>query len=305
MDKKINTSRFYFEYKGHPIPDITTFFNIIISQRPRQPIIYLAGDSSLDNKYWLPSSSPSGKSLPVAVPDIYKAALGRPFPKADVAFWLNHFLGQTATTLNLAVEASLLRERDSQLLQHDEFIRDHIRPDDFLIVSVGANDIAMSPNFSTIWHMLLLAWLTPLSSIRSGRAWALRYFVNMFKAKVELYVSKLVEKHKPKAVVVCMIYFPLEAQAARQSSWADIPLRVLGYNTWPGRLQAAITKMYELATKEIEIPGVKIIPFALFEILDGKDGGDYVERVEPSVEGGRKMASQLAGIIGPLIEEEK
>ncbi|OAQ68606.2 esterase, SGNH hydrolase-type, subgroup [Pochonia chlamydosporia 170] len=271
MDKKINTSRFYFEYKGHPIPDITTFFNIIISQRPRQPIIYLAGDSSLDNKYWLPSSSPSGKSLPVAVPDIYRAALGRPFPKAD----------------------------------HDEFIRDHIRADDFLIVSVGANDIAMSPNFSTIWHMLLLAWLTPLSSIRSGRAWALRYFVNMFKSKVELYISKLVEKHKPKAVVVCMIYFPLEAQAARQSSWADIPLRVLGYNTWPGRLQAAIAKMYELATKEIEIPGVKIIPFALFEILDGKDGGDYVERVEPSVEGGRKMASQLAGIIGPLIEEEK
>ncbi|KAH0596867.1 hypothetical protein MHUMG1_05175 [Metarhizium humberi] len=302
MSKKINASRFYFEYKGHPISDIRAFHNIIISQRPTKPIVYLAGDSSLDNKYWLPSSSPGGETLPTEVPEIYKAALQPPHPKPDVAFWLNHFLGSQATALNLAVEASLLQERDSDLLAHDKFIRDHIRAEDILIVSVGANDIAMRPNLSTICHMLLLAWLTPTSRIQRGTAWPLRYFVNMFKTQVEKYVAKLVEQHKPRAVVVCMIYFPLEAQAAKQKSWADVSLGALGYNRWPGRLQAAITKMYELATQKVQIPGVSVIPVALFEALDGKRGGDYVERVEPSVEGGRKIASQLAAVINPLLE---
>ncbi|KHN98740.1 uncharacterized protein MAM_03202 [Metarhizium album ARSEF 1941] len=302
MGKKINASRFYLEYKGHTISDVTAFRETIISQRPTAPIVYLAGDSSLDNKYWLPSSSPGGEPLPAEVPEIYKFALEPPHPKPDVAFWLNHFLGSRATALNLAVEASLLRERDGDLLAHDTFIRDHIRADDFLVVSVGANDIAMRPNLSTICHMLLLAWLTPTSRVRNGTACALRYFVNMFKTQVEKYVCKLVEKHKPRAVIVCMIYFPLEAQAANQPSWADISLGALGYNRWPGRLQAAITTMYEVATKKVRIPGVSVIPLSLSEALDGKLGGDYVERVEPSVEGGRKMASRLAAIIDPLLE---
>ncbi|EFY93163.1 hypothetical protein MAC_00946 [Metarhizium acridum CQMa 102] len=301
MGNKINASQFYFEYKGHAILDISAFHSITISQRPTKPIVYLAGDSSLDNKFWLPSSSPGGERLTVAVPEIYKAALKPPRPKPDVAFWLNHYLGSRATALNLAVEASLLRERNSDLLAHDEFIRDHIRAEDLLVVSVGANDIAMRPNLSTICHMLLLAWLTSTSRIQSGAALPLRYFVNMFKTQVEKYVVKLVEKHKPRAVVVCMIYFPLEAQAAKQDSWADASLGALGYNRWPHRLQAAITKMYELATQKVQIPGLSVIPVALFETLDGKRGGDYVQRVEPSVEGGRKMASQLVAVINPLL----
>lgn len=302
MGQKINTSKFYLEYKGHAIPDITAFHDITISQRPNTPIVYLAGDSSLDNKYWVPSSSPGGEPLPVDVPDIYAAALERPYPKPDVGFWLNHALGANATALNLAVEASLLRERDEALLDHDKFIRDHIRDEDVLVVSVGANDIAMQPNISTIFHMLLLSWLTPLSSIQSGTAWGLRYFIKMFKAQVEKYISKLVENTKPRAIIICMIYFPLEAQAAKQKSWADIPLRVLGYNRSPQRLQAAIKQMYELATKQIRVPGVDIIPFALFDVIDGKDASDYVERVEPSVEGGRKIASQLTTILNPLLQ---
>ncbi len=153
--------------------------------------------------------------------------------------------------------------------------------------------------------MLLLAWLTPLSSIRSGSAWCLPHFVNMFKTDVERYVSKIVEKTKPRAVIACMIYYPLEAQAAKQKSWADVPLMALGYNLWPSRLQTAIAKMYELATTKIEIPGVKVIPCALYETLDEKNADDYVERVEPSVDGGRKMASRfVVDIINPMLGDE-
>lgn len=304
MAQKINPSRFYTEWKGHPIADVSTFHSITLKERAEKPIIYLAGDSSLDNKYWVPSSGQFGEPLPVAVPPIYQSTLTEPRPKPDVAFWLNHLLGERATTLNLAVEASMLRERDRDLLDHDKFIRDNMRPEDILVVSIGGNDIAMKPTFSTILHMLMLTWLTPRSFLRRGLAWSLRHFRRIFKTKVEAYISRLVEKNKPRAVIVCMIYFPLEAQAAKQPGWADLPLRLLGYNLFPGQLQTAIKKMYELATRKTSIPGVKVIPCALFEALDGKNGDDYIARVEPSVEGGRKMALQLEELLDPLLRAE-
>lgn len=266
-------------------------------------MIYLAGDSSFDNKYWVPSSGPGGEPLGVDVPEIYRKTLNRPHPKPDIAFWLNHFLGNSATTLNLAVEESTLRDRENDLLPHDKFIRDHIGPEDILIVSVGANDIALKPTFATMRNMLQLAWLTPRSSLEKGTAWSLSHFTDMFKNQVEAYVSRIVEKQKPRAVIVCMIYYPLEDGVSKQKSWADTQLKLLGYNRFPRQLQTAITQMYELATKKIKIPGTKVVPCALFEAMDGKNGDDYTARVEPSAEGGRKIGLKLKEIVQRVFTE--
>lgn len=35
----------------------------------------------------------------------------------------------------------------------------------------------------------------------------------------------------------------------------------------------------------------------LYEVLDGKDTKDYAERVEPSIQGGHKLAKALADAI--------
>ena len=299
MTSTISSQRFYSEYKGHRVSDLANFHAITTAERSGKPIVYLAGDSSLDNKYWLPSAA---TLTDVPTPAIYTATLDGQRLKEDVAFWLNHFLGSNATALNAAVEASLLRERETCLLRHDAFIRDNIRSEDILIVSVGANDIAMAPNARTVLNMLLLSWMTPLSSIRKGTAWCLRYFVNMFKTDVERYISRLVERTRPLAVIACMIYYPLETQAAVQQSWADIPLKAMGYNRSPAHLQAAIASMYELATRKIQVAGVEVIPVPLYETMNGKDAEDYVQRVEPSVEGGRKMATQLDNVIHSLLD---
>jgi hypothetical protein len=217
---------------------------------------------------------------------------------------LNHFLGSRATALNLAVEASTLKEREDTILEHDKFIRDNIRSADILIVSIGANDIALKPTFATICHMLQLAWLTPRSSLQKETAWSLNYFIKMFRDQIQAYISRLIQKRKPRAVIVCMIYFPLEA--GPQQSWADVQLKLLGYNNFPAQLQTATRKMFELATTEIHISGVNVVPCPFFEVLDGKNEKDYTDRVEPSAEGGRKIAVQLTEIIDSwiLIQEE-
>jgi len=296
---KVRPLFFYGQFHGHPLDDLAVFHAATISQRQQTPIIYCAGDSSLDNKFWVPSAGPGGEPLPVHVPEIYRSILEPPRPKPDVAFWLNHLLGARSTALNTAVEESMLRDRDADLLPHDKFIRDHIRSQDILVVSVGANDIAFKPTAATAMHMLNLAWLTSRSSIEKGTASSLGYFANLFGSRLQLYVEKLVGKQRPCAVVVCMIYYPLEAGVGSQQSWADLPLKTMGYNRDPGQLQAAIRKMYELATSKIRVDGTQVLPCALYEVMDGKDASDYVQRAEPSVQGGRKMAK----LIIELLEE--
>ena len=300
---RINTSKFYHEWKGHPVVDLNRFRAITLQQRPDKPIIYLAGDSSLDNKYWVPSSGPGGEKLPVKVPDIYNHTLGRPKPKPDVAFWLNYALGNNATCINAAIEETMLRERDDALLPHDEFIRDNLRAEDILIVSVGANDIALRPTLSTMRHMFQLAWLTRRSSITRGTAWSLSHFAQLFHTATEAYIARLTSKTKPRAVIVCMIYFPLEKEFG-QSSWADMQLKILGYESNPGQLQEAIRKMYEMGTCKVSVEGVEVVPLALFDVMNGKRREEYTARVEPSVEGGRKMAEKFSEVIGELLRKQ-
>ncbi|KAJ4344146.1 hypothetical protein N0V95_006308 [Ascochyta clinopodiicola] len=297
--KKINRSRFYFEWKGHQIQDIATFHAIATERRPNTPIVYLAGDSSLDNKYWVQSD----KDLQVRVPSIYKHTLDKPTPKPDVAFWMNHFLGDRATCINTAVEESMLRERDQELLSHDEFIRDNITSEDVLIVSVGANDIALKPLPRTIRHMLQLAWATPRSSLENGTAWSLGYFREMFGPRVQDYVERMTAKTRPRVVIICMIYFPLEWGLGQQS-WADTQLKALGYNTWPGQLQTAISALYRVTTQSITVEGTEVVPCALHEVLDGKVAKDYTARVEPSEEGGKKMARKFVELLEGIISTE-
>ena len=40
-------------------------------------------------------------------------------------------------------------------------------------------------------------------------------------------------------------------------------------------------------------PGTEVVAFPLFEVLDGSDSRDYVQRVEPSPQGGAKMGRAL------------
>ena len=54
----------------------------------------------------------------------------------------------------------------------------------------------------------------------------------------------------------------------------------------PGKLQLAIRKIFEHATRRVTVPGVQVVPVPLFEALDAKDARDYEQRVEPSATGG-------------------
>jgi len=251
-----------------------------------------------------------------------------PRMKADVCYWLNKFMVEQGVNqmccLNTAIEATSLNDRACGcLLEQDEFIREHITPEDYLIVSVGGNDVALAPLLCTVVNLLTLVWCAPQACIEHAACacppnahvdlgcagcgvpgcltgtlcgWPLGmgYFVDLFCHRVKNYVERLVGKRRPKKVVVCMIYFLDEKSTG---SWADGALCCMCYNCFPNRLQATIRTMFRLATSRIDIPGTEVVPCPLFEVLDGKSSGDYIQRVEPSERGGQKMAAALLDVL--------
>jgi len=304
----VSSGSFYGEYYGHTTEQLES---VLAGAAQSRPVCYLVGDSTLDNKHWL-----GRRTVPAS--NGYESVLRPPRSKPDVAHCMNEELvrrghGEKLLVVNCAVEESTLGERaaasfrqsvhqpaagrmgavepsggarSGSMLAQDAFVRSRISERDVLVVSCGGNDIALRPTLWTIVAMCVLL-LCPKWLIRTGWAPGLGHFVRLFRDGTRRYISSLVAECKPRAVVVCMLYY-LDEKAC--GSWADTTLRAVGYDRDPSKLQLGIRKMFELGTSRVAVDGVDVIPCALYEALDGKDSADYRERVEPSESGGRKMA---------------
>mmetsp|Transcript_10048 Transcript_10048/g.16593 ORF Transcript_10048/g.16593 Transcript_10048/m.16593 type:complete len:357 (+) Transcript_10048:99-1169(+) len=326
-EKKISSRSFYNEYHGHKVSDLRTLYPRLRQQN--HSLIWTAGDSSLDNKYWFADWQPAE-----AAGSVYAQVLDPPRCIADVTFWLNYLETRrqkennsstpdnTITTyaaINTAIEATTLNQRSRSLLGQDKFIRDNISSQDILIVSIGGNDVALAPTPCTIASISGLLCCLPQSCLENGTTFGtvpmddcccgcgpslascscacppcLGYIRHLFGTRVQNYIEKLTSKVKPKKILICMIYYPDEANVP---SWANGALGALGYNSNPGKVQLLIRKMYEEATSRISIAGSEVIPIPLYVPLDGTRSEDYVARVEPSAIGGRKMAEYLLDVI--------
>ncbi|EOD15105.1 hypothetical protein EMIHUDRAFT_470593 [Emiliania huxleyi CCMP1516] len=318
----VGAAEYYSEYYGHN-PNFLRRVHASLrggGSTSRRSCIFLAGDSSLDNKFWFDSWA--------AATNGYEAVLAPGRMKTDVCYWLNDELvrrghGGRLFCLNTAVEATSLNTRAcGRLTPQDRLIASAIGPDDVLVVSVGGNDIALEPLLFTALNLSLVACCTPQVCIEQcacacppnlrvdpgcaccglpgclvspcGCPPGLGYLVDLFGNRVQNYIERLLAGRRPARVVVCMIYF-LDVHG--RGSWADCFLKMVCYDSSPARLQAAIRALFSLATRRVAIPGVEVVPFPLFEALDGSDPRDYVQRVEPSPEGGRKMAAALLDAI--------
>jgi hypothetical protein len=248
--------------------------------------------------------------------------------KKDITYWLNYLLNETkegvslpprlsskrTAAINTAVEASTVNERTFRLRPQDRFIRDNIQSQDILVVSVGGNDIALLPCPCTICSMAGLMLLPQactekgctcgtcpcddyccgcgpsLASCLCAFPPCLGYLRHLLSTRVEKYIETLTTKTRPSQILVCMIYYPDETPTP---SWAGGPLALLGYNRNPGKLQALIRKAYQEGTRAVHISDTQVVAVPLFQVLDGKITGDYVQRVEPSPSGGRVMAQYI------------
>ena len=299
--KQIKSGTFYKEYHSHKIKHLVTVKRAL-EERGCKQFIYLCGDSSLDNKHWffdpfkIKSKQMNNSHFTAPAINEYEAILKEPSRMVmDVSYHLNkqaeeRFGSGSVCTIMSSIEESTIADRASSptgLLLQDHFIRDTIQPTDSLIVSVGGNDIALNPSIRTVINMALLLH-SPSWMIRYGIAPGFGYFVKMFHAKIQEFVLNIIDKNVPQNIIICMIYYPSQ----ERGGWADDTLQKLGYNERPEKLQFIIRCLFEAIKKKgfpkLVDSGTKVIPFPLYQVLT--ENKDYVQRVEPSVQGGRKMA---------------
>jgi hypothetical protein len=88
-------------------------------------------------------------------------------------------------------------------------------------------------------------------------------------------------------------------------NWEIFRSTRLGYNSNPRKLQAAIRKIYELATKQIVIEGTRVVPKAFYDVMNGTDTRMYVHRVEPSEVGGELMSLAIWDTVKDVARTEK
>lgn len=307
--KLLSAEAFYSTYHGHELQHLELFQN---RMRLERDAIWLAGDSSLDNKHWFPEDE-------APVVNHMDRVLKEPNScRRDVAWWINQQVeekgyGDTLFAINTSYEEGKIESRArGQLLPQDEYLRDNVRANDSVIVSVGGNDIALFPQLPcTIINMAMLNFCTPQICLDHACGCALPcddyvwgcstgclsnfcafpfgygYMLHLFGTRMENYIDRLTSKQRPKMIGVCAIYFPDEEPG---DSWAELPLSKLGYDSNPRKLQGLIQKIYVDAISRIQVEGTKVVPIALYNALDSKNTDDYEARVEPSATGGQKMA---------------
>jgi hypothetical protein len=315
----IPSNAFYSNYHGHLVAHLDIALQRLQELKGNAGIIYLAGDSSLDNKFWIRSTTRSTNG--------YEHILKPPASINDITHSLNkeivaRNLQDEYAVINAAVEESTLGDRACMsLLPQDKFISSHITSNDSIVVSVGGNDIALRPSCCTVVNTCCLLYCSNekcIDKCACGRplpcddyccgmccgcasnlcAWpcGYGYFLHLFGSRIQSYVRQLANRRKPRKVLICMIYY---LDVTPGGSWADTALSLLGYNTNPGHLQTLIRKVYEQATRTISIPDVEVVAVPFFIAMDGTDRNDYEQRAEPSAQGGGKLANLiLDAVIG-------
>ena len=301
---RIKSGTFYSEYHSHKIKHLQTL-KAALSKQGCDSFIYLCGDSSLDNKHWFFNSQRSKtsqmnqSSFTAPAVNGYEDVLHTPARMVkDVCYHMNNLAAQRfgpghVCTIMSSIEESTIEDRffaTSGLLIQDHFIADNITTNDRLIVSVGGNDIALSPTIRTVVNMAMLT-RSPEWMIRCGVAPGFGYFVNLFHGRIEEMIVRILsgKGQCPAEIIICMIYYP---DVVSGGSWADQTLRLLGYDKNPVKLQLIIKKLFETIQKrgflKLTKMGAVVSTMPLFEVLTEHE--DYVQRVEPSVKGGEKMA---------------
>lgn len=79
-ETKIRFDAFYGEYHGHQVQHLEILYPPM--RHEAESIIWNAGDSSLDNKYWFEDRRPAIGA--------YQTVLQPPYSNADVTYWMNY-----------------------------------------------------------------------------------------------------------------------------------------------------------------------------------------------------------------------
>lgn len=280
----VNAVAFYTQYYGHPLEYLARLVRYFRSLGRR--IVWLVGDSSLDNKHWLFEEDKTKTTLDLdhgwcaQAVNGYENVLRPPRMVRDVCYWMNYSLrGTDWVCINTAVEESCLVDAPSA---HDGFVLSHLQSGDMVVASIGGNDLILKPSTSVLVTMGVGTYLIPQWCLGTALTWLPNPLYELFATQTQEYLNLFNKVYRK---VICTPYFP----CASGGGWANRVLRHIDMI----KAQTVIRAIHELYHKSLQQQDDGTIAVPLYEALDWHCEGDYKCRVEPSVDGGRKIAQEI------------
>jgi len=308
---------FYAEHCGHPYSYLKLIH--LYLKRTKSQFIWLVGDGTIDNKHWLYTMNK--KKLGAMHHEDYTRDAVNGYgdvlnPRRmvmDVNYWMNVELEKIAphmASINFAIDETGVSERvddikgwvktsKAKMKPQDQHVIDYVGPRDTIVCSVGGFDIAGWPSSKTIGSIISVLGLGNEKTISDGTAMGMAQLIKIFKDKTQAYIELLTSKTRPKRVVISMVYY-LDENADFQG-WASNTFSIVGASAASrldlNKLRLIVKSVYKLATCQIKIPGIEIIPCPLFDVLDGKDSRDYACFTQPSIQGSGKIARKYIQVL--------
>lgn len=286
---RIRSDSFYSEYHGHSIDDLEVIHDRLRSYGKK--VVWLVGDSSLDNKHWLFPDGGWSKTFPnnlcADACNGYERFLNPPKSIQDVCYHLNSLLPSNYAAINCAIEERAVSDGISA---HDTFVRNHMQDGDVVIISLGGNDLVLKSSLLTKLWLGALLYVVP--------NWFGLGLGHIFKEGIEERLRYICGMRKPSLIIPCSIYYPCMIG----KGWANHFLEL----TRPERVHALIDACHEQYTSKITLgdDSIPIRSVALAYVLDPHDSNDYCQQVEPSIQGGRKMAEAFMREIRYFIQNQ-
>lgn len=274
----LDVEKYYSLYYGHTLEDLKLSLQSFKNNK-----IYLAGDSTLDNKFWL-------KDQKVASVNEYIELLESMMP--DINYHINKLCQNKDlpfTTINCAVEEAGITDKKS-LNGQDKFIRDNITSDDILVISIGGNDLILKGIMNIVSELFNVLFFKSKADTLINFKDYIPNIIELFTTKLNAYILELTSINKPKQIIVCGMYYPCIPVC---ESWANKVLNILQYDTQYSKVHNIIDIIFNECICKLE----NVTPLKLSDVLDYTSTKDYVARVEPSAIGGAKIAQAIVNSI--------
>lgn len=274
----LDVEKYYSTYYGHTYEDL-----VLLLKSFKNNKIFLAGDSTLDNKSWL--EGPNVTSV-----NEYRELLESMRP--DISYHINKLCQNQNlpfTSINCAVEEAGITDKNNLNVQ-DRFIRDNITSEDILVVSLGGNDLVLKKIMTIIGELFGILFVKSTEDILANFKDYIPNIIELFTIKLQAYITELTSINKPKQVIVCGMYYPCKVVS---ESWANNMLNILRYDTEYNKIHTIIDIIYKECICKLN----NVTPLSLSDVLDYTSSDDYVARVEPSETGGKKIAQAIINSI--------
>ncbi len=260
-----------------------------ISNNERPHVIWLVGDSSLDNKAWVREDQ---CLRPHTDTTLYERAIieSNSLLLPDVAYHVNKLLPERWLCLCCAAEeAKLVTRAQHGLSDQEAFARDNFDSEkDVFVVSIGGNDILLGPDaglaasvgVALLWSGVFGWWLPSLFGWAPGISSLRQYYEEHLKS----YLTQLRGDNGSSAnMILCAPYYPCEIP---QNGWSKRVLHALRYHDHPWIAQQALRSVFD----NLVLQDRSLKRLRLFDFLDPHDHALYVAGVEPSDLGGQHIA---------------